>query len=571
MNCEPDFQLGLNFAMIDSDMMQKRPPFAKTFMIALCLSASVISPAGAAEVTFLPDIPADQIANDTVRSYDSRSGVSIVTAPTFDPFEQDNTVAGTAALRTGPSETTIDGRRVSGGAYLDLKMIYTSPSDDPYDLRGFERSFFVSGEPVNRIRQETRTLDCAANTADVTYQEDYYSGFDNYGYLAGLYLLLPQYRGHRGFWSGGSRYRPSAGWSDWRRRGGIGKFGGYHGGYYAGHGFRRGDDGRGSGRRGDGGNTDTPVGRSTDNNRSERHNGRDRVMGGSAANREYRRQRGVVTGGPLQTSRGNNRAELSNERAATERAERRNASRNQDRSARRATRRSSPIARTTSQPIARTGRPAIRETISNRRVNPAGATPSPIARQSSPRSGSRPVSRPFSQPKSRAVSRPAPIQRPVQRPVQRSEPRTERKSNTKPFKSRSSSRRLNREVDRSFRKNTRAQRGKRMEFFPQLGVPMLGGYSRPHTVVTNYRCVREETVTLHIPQERLDAARFDGMTLVVVDNADRDVPVYLPPNYIEGFRRATGRVTSYQSSPYTVPSTTVVTPQPRYQGGYPQN
>jgi len=37
-----------------------------------------------------------------------------VTAPTFDPFEQDNTVAGTAALRTGPSETTIDGRRVSG-------------------------------------------------------------------------------------------------------------------------------------------------------------------------------------------------------------------------------------------------------------------------------------------------------------------------------------------------------------------------------------------------------------------------------------------------------------------------
>jgi len=105
---------------------------------------------------------------------------------------------------------------------------------------------------------------------------------------------------------------------------------------------------------------------------------------------------------------------------------------------------------------------------------------------------------------------------------------------------------------------------------------MLSGFGRVNSsvVTTNYRCVREETVTLHIPQERLDAARFDGMTLVIVDNADRDVPIYLPPNYIEGFRQATGRSVGYQSgSQYSGPSTTVVTPQPRYspQGTYPQN
>jgi len=542
--------------MVDSDMTLKKHGYAKTFLALLCLSASAVIPAQAADTVFLPDISAEQIANDTVRSYDSRTGLSIVTAPTFDPFEQDNTLAGTAALRSGPSETTIDGRRVSGGAFLDLKMIYTSPSDDPYDLRGYERSFYVSGEPINRIRQEARTLDCSANTAEVSYQDSYYTGFDDYGYLAGLYLLLPQYRGHRGYWSGGSRYRPLAGSSDSRRSGRFGKYGG-HSGYSSGHGYydgrghdrdgrRTGDGGRGhnggvtgrGGRDGASGNSDT--------RRSGRHNGRNSVIGGSSERREYRRQRGVVTGAPLQTSR-ENRAERQSERAASERAERRRLNRGQNGAVRANTRRSgSTIRRTTRQP-------AMRETVTNRGVNPAGATPAPIARQAPP----RPVSRPA--------------------PVRRSEPKAERKSKPRPVsKPRRASRSLNREVDRSFRKNDRARRGKQMNFFPMLGTPMLGGYTRPQsTVVTNYRCVREEMVTLHIPQERLDAARFDGLTLVVVDNAERDVPVYLPPNYIEGFRTAASGLSAarneYYSGSYPVPSTTVVTPQPRYNGSYPQN
>ena len=557
----------------------------KTLFAALCLSVSAIVPASAADVVFLPDIPADQIARDTVRSFDSQTGVSLVTAPTFDPFEQDNTLAGTAALRTGPSAITIDGEQVVGGAYLDLKMIYTSASDDPFDLRGFEQAYYVSGDPVSRLSQDVRTLDCASNTTEVVYEDNYYNNYNDYGYLAGVYLLLPRYRGHRGYWGSSSRHRPFAGWSDWRHRRGYGSHGG---GYYSGYGSRgrgfgyqgrggRGDRdrGRGGDRRGsdNGGNGGSDNGGRVERADAPRHSGRNAVIGGSRENRSYTRQRGVVTGGPLTNGRADNtrrRESSSSTRTQRDRARGTSRDRNADRTNMRERirggesvgrlergRGSNPLANTSRQPISRTGRPNVRGTVTNRAANPAGSAPRPIARSAPPATVS---SRPAPRVQSRVQSKP--------------QQRTERKQRTKPVsKPRESSRKLNREVDRSFRKTNRSSRGrKQMEFFP-----MLSGFGRVNSsvVTTNYRCVREETVTLHIPQERLDAARFDGMTLVIVDNADRDVPIYLPPNYIEGFRQATGRSFSrYQSgSQYSVPSTTVVTPQPRYspQGSYPQN
>lgn len=116
------------------------------------------------------------------------------------------------------------------------------------------------------------------------------------------------------------------------------------------------------------------------------------------------------------------------------------------------------------------------------------------------------------------------------------------------------------------------------------------GYARTD-VYQDTRCIREEKVTLHIPQERLDAARFDGLTIILLDSAGAEVPVYLPPNYIEGFRQAVlgygGAVThssGYQTQPYAgQPYSGQSTPAPhssgsRYplndraptQGGYPQ-
>lgn len=61
-------------------------------------------------------------------------------------------------------------------------------------------------------------------------------------------------------------------------------------------------------------------------------------------------------------------------------------------------------------------------------------------------------------------------------------------------------------------------------------------------------CAREDRLTLFIPEERLEAARFDGLTLIVRDvtvnqrNGQVTVyderPLYIPANYIEGFRMA---------------------------------
>lgn len=500
--------------------------FARTAASVLTLAAALSfgAAASAGELRLLPDMTPAQIAQDTNRSFDTHTGISIAAAPTFDPFEQDSTLAGTAALRTGASALTLDGRRVSSGAFLDLTMIYTRPSDDPYDVRGFDRAVYISGAPVDRIHQDIRTLDCASNTTEVIYEDDYYHHYSPYGFLAGIYLALPRYRGHRGYWSGSSYRRPNSGWSDWRVRG---RSLGYspsasrssHG--YTGGAIRadRADDRR---RRE----------RSDDSGRGERHSGRlsgsGRTLGGTASRREYIDRRGVRTG--------NNE---DNRRADRERND-------VNRTAR--TSRTSPARRDIN-----TRRPA-RTTSLRPTGQAASSTPAPIASQSSP----TPIAGSGAAPRRTEKRRVKPVTNP--------RPERSRKSE------RSTSSRVNTAIDRSFSKRGRSKGKKSLNFFP-----VLGGYGALSSrVSTEYRCVREERVTLHIPQDRLDAARFDGMTLVLVDNAGRDVPVYLPPNYIEGFRQAVGTpaAPTYSSSP--APQHQTYEPQTDYghqtpPRSYPQN
>ena len=69
-------------------------------------------------------------------------------------------------------------------------------------------------------------------------------------------------------------------------------------------------------------------------------------------------------------------------------------------------------------------------------------------------------------------------------------------------------------------------------------LPMASSWSRNAVRNVDVQCAREEMLTVHIPQERLDAARFDGLTVLVLDRAGQEIPVYVPPNYIEGFRQA---------------------------------
>jgi hypothetical protein len=71
----------------------------------------------------------------------------------------------------------------------------------------------------------------------------------------------------------------------------------------------------------------------------------------------------------------------------------------------------------------------------------------------------------------------------------------------------------------------------------------------------------------------LDAARFDGLTLIALDGQGGETPIYLPPNYIEGYQLAAsgqvrpqgiGSAPQLQSpSPVTLPpARTTIEPAP---------
>jgi len=111
----------------------------KTTAMALLASTAIAASASALN---LPEIAPEQIAQDSQRTYNSTLQRTDVIAPSFDPFESDDGLAGTAALRTAGSAVTLDGRSVAGGAFLDVSMIYTSATSDPYDTRGIERGVF---------------------------------------------------------------------------------------------------------------------------------------------------------------------------------------------------------------------------------------------------------------------------------------------------------------------------------------------------------------------------------------------------------------------------------------------
>ena len=63
----------------------------------------------------------------------------------------------------------------------------------------------------------------------------------------------------------------------------------------------------------------------------------------------------------------------------------------------------------------------------------------------------------------------------------------------------------------------------------------------------SHKCAREEALSLHISRDHLEAARYEGLTVFVIDRLGQDIPVYIPPNYIEGFTStAFGPSRSYQ-------------------------
>jgi len=84
---------------------------------ALLLTTALASPAFAET---LPEISPRQIASDVELKFNPDTGAKEYIAPSFDPFEEDRSMAGTASLRSVSSATTIDGQSVRGGALLDM-------------------------------------------------------------------------------------------------------------------------------------------------------------------------------------------------------------------------------------------------------------------------------------------------------------------------------------------------------------------------------------------------------------------------------------------------------------------
>jgi len=170
----------------------------------------------------LPGLSPGQVAAEVEARFDPLTGRTEYIAKDFDPFEGDTSIAGSALLRSASTGISRDGLNVSGGAYLDVSVMYTAASRDPYDSKGVEHAVFMNGEPVNVMTYDVQTLDCTRDITRVTYDDGYYSGA-SYGYVGGVYRHYPRYRGHNHYRGHRDRIR----YGDWR--GNRHNFHGYHG------------------------------------------------------------------------------------------------------------------------------------------------------------------------------------------------------------------------------------------------------------------------------------------------------------------------------------------------------
>jgi len=501
---------------------------------ALLLTTALASPALAET---LPEISPRQIASDVEIKYNPETGAKEYIAPSFDPFEEDRTMAGTASLRSVSNATTIDGQSVRGGALLDMTFYYNSASNDPYDTRGFDDAVYLSGEYAPVLRRDNRILECNEKVQDVVYyHEDYYRP----SLYVNLFRPYRHYRGHHRYYDRGYGH-------------GYGYGRGYRGhrGYRGGRAYRRGYDGygrRGHRTRDRRGFADRAI------DRAREENGLPRRPRGERADRDARRDRGE------RGTREGNRAERRANRANRNRENRIDTRH----SGRGITRRMETIPRTERIAPPRAERaprsdraPRAERAPRTPRSDFAGAAP----RVASPRVTPR-TSTPRPAPAPRAVA-PAPR---VERAAPASRPQRTQRSGSS-FADRAVNRARKIKSNNAPRRNLGRKGRSKLKMMGFL--PMASAWSRNVVRNVDVQCAREEMLTVHIPQDRLDAARFDGLTVLVLDRAGQEVPVYVPANYIEGYRQAvSGQVTpsgSYQDSGTSAP----ITRAPAYQDPRP--
>lgn len=446
----------------------------------------------------LPTLSPEHIARDVALETNPRTGAHEFLGAPFDPFEEDPALAGALRLRSADGAVALDGRPLRDGAIVEVDFYYNSPSDDPYGGRKYGDAAFVDGELAPVVLRDTRILECSTRAEDVVYHHANYYG-PSYSRGVGVYRPYQHYTGHSGFGFGfGSSYfGPGYGSSSTS---------------FFGNSFTSGSRtafGRGSSAR---------RVRGRDTRRESREERRDR-------REEAQEQR--ADNGEGQTSRPRTRNGLTDQEidARLNRARSYGVGRTRSGIARNA-RASGSQPAVNAQPristvqsaapsVSPTSAPAASSSAARSTVTSAPAAQSPEAsRQTGTRRtrAERPQTR-------RNESR--------RNDTRRSEPRSN--SSTRSPSTRTRPKKTSTPRRRISSRNIKRQ----LNFFPN------DGYSN-RAVVTSYSvdCAREDKLRVFIPNERLTAARFDGLTLVALDAQGRETPIYLPPNYIEGFRLA---------------------------------
>jgi len=532
----------------------------------------------------LPDLSPDAIAAEVVSKFDPLTGRTEYTALDFDPFEQENRIAGTARLRSASSGITRDGASIAGGAYLDITVVYTSESRDSWDGKRLEHGVYMSGQPVDYMTYDIQSLDCQSDVTYVSYDDSYYRGA-SYGYVGGLYRPFPRYRGASRYYRECDRIR----YGSWR---------GLRNNYidYAGYDSRR---------------------NRNDRFRNEvRENIRERVTGernnnyidsarGERIDRDDVQERDLVRGVPGQgivssrnviapdqlgerrlDSRGD---DLSNRPIASSRPRsstfsRRVAPRSRDLEQIRESGAAAGVPRLSNAvPRLSTPRraipvrtpvitPPVRRSAPTERVRPLPRRGTRPVKEEAPRSETRRSEPRRTKPERRerpavrtsrptppaASSQPTRTQRPSKpqtRSSERTAPKPSRSSRSNDrSNNRSSNRSSNRNKPSSTRSVNRSFGGSRSKPSPRTRRYYSGGSYTDRYEQT--RCIKEERITLHIPEDRLLAARFDGLSIALLDQHGQDIPVYIPPNYVEGFIKANPYIGQYGATPSTYYPTT---------------
>lgn len=446
-----------------------------------------------------PDLTPAQIAADVTTQFNVRTGEKEFVAPTFDPFEDNDALAATVSLRSMDAALDLNGDPVVDGALLDVSLFYADAGDRRFGLT--RDALFLNGELVPMILRDSRELECSARVTERVYQYDRYDDRNVSRHI----WIRPTYRGHRGF-SYGSY---GAGW---------GGYGTIRPRFRSRPGSRHHANPRGNPRA-------NPRVRSRPQSRPDTQTPYyphvdPRVDGG-----------GVIRPRPRSRPRPERRETDSPTTTLTPDVWQPPSSRATPQGDRRRTGTTwtdTPRPDRTRSNIGRAD-PAVRRSVP--RSEPRVVTPRAEPRPT-PRSEPRP--RPEARSEPRATPRAEPRAQP--RPEPRSQPRPQPRSRPTPTPKR-------REAPNSRpipRSNPSEQSRVVHDMFPG------DGYGDAIVVSSQRDCAREDQLTLFIPNDRLEAARFDGLTLILRDvtydpssgqtTVYDERPLYIPPNYIEGFR-----------------------------------